>query len=68
MADLVRRIVIHFDGETAEVPVDQLARECSVSVGDVGDALTALIEGGWLTARDDGAFDATVPDDAQGTE
>ncbi len=56
-------IVVHFAGETAIVPIAQLARDCSVTITEAEDATEALIRHGFLALRPDGTYDATVPDE-----
>ena len=61
MSAFVRDLVIHFDGETARVSPEQLARDCSLSVSDVLEVTRQLEVHGYLHRRADGEYDATVP-------
>jgi DNA-binding IclR family transcriptional regulator len=60
---IAKSIVVHFAGETAVVPISQLARDCSVTISEAEDATEVLVRHGFLTLRPDGTYDATVPDE-----
>jgi hypothetical protein len=55
-------VIIWFDGDRAVIPVDQLASDVGIDATEALDALAQLEAHGFLQRRDDGSYDATIPD------
>jgi len=62
IAAFQKNITIYFDGKPAVIPIAQLARDCAVTVADVEGTIEALLRKGLLTRRQDGTFDAALPE------
>ena len=60
-------IVIHFTDQVSRVTPEELAKDCGVPVAEVDNAIEDLLARGLLVRRDDGDFDAAIPDDEEGT-
>lgn len=56
-----RQITIYFADGTTTMSPHELAFACGLKPAEVLDAVDGLVAHGYLTPRDDGAYDATRP-------